>query len=336
MTIVSQYQRLEAVGQLRESGSTSPKRVIVQLGQNSLVILKTDNMPIAHWKLDAVKRVNPGESPAVYSPDGGEDQLAIADESMINALDYVQTTMVSSTRKSRLRMRLVYALLVLAALAGAAVYGPGFLVDQAVATAQNALRKEIGESLYFHISAEKGPACTRKEGRVALKELERKLYGNFEDRLRIVRDASFDVLPLPGDIIVLNGMMISNLPEADSLAARINAVRESARQLSPLHDILEMAGIRAAAEFLFFKRMDEELLRSLALEIAREPDGTLSALANDVQSAESDSAADAAGTSPELDENDDEEYDVISREPVLQDSLFVALQFICIGSEADS
>ena len=80
MTALNQYQRLEAIGLWRENPQSEPRDVIVSFGDATLILTDPKSeIPVAHWSLPAVYRLNPGTHPARYSPDGadGDEELQV-------------------------------------------------------------------------------------------------------------------------------------------------------------------------------------------------------------------------------------------------------------------
>ena len=94
MTAVTQYQRLEASGLWRASAEDQRREVIVSIGDATLVISDMNDRALTHWSLAAVERHNPGETPAVYGPDGDQTEtleLAADEVEMIEAIEKLRT-----------------------------------------------------------------------------------------------------------------------------------------------------------------------------------------------------------------------------------------------------
>lgn len=68
MTALTEYERLEASGLWRPNAYQQRRNVIVSMGDATLSISGTDEMPLAHWSLPAIERRNPGETPAIFAP----------------------------------------------------------------------------------------------------------------------------------------------------------------------------------------------------------------------------------------------------------------------------
>ncbi len=94
MTALEEYQRLEASGLWRASPDAQRNEVIVSIGDATLVITDLRERPLAHWSLPAVERLNPGQNPAMYHPDGdpGETlELSENEKEMVAAIEKLRT-----------------------------------------------------------------------------------------------------------------------------------------------------------------------------------------------------------------------------------------------------
>ena len=71
VTALTEFQRLEAQGSWRETPESRLREVIVSVGAATLTMMdpKSDR-PLSHWSLPAVTRINPGQLPAIYTPNG--------------------------------------------------------------------------------------------------------------------------------------------------------------------------------------------------------------------------------------------------------------------------
>lgn len=65
MTALNQYERLEAFGVWRETPKAQLRDVVVSFGDATLILTDPrSNVPLTHWSLPAVTRLNPGAMPA--------------------------------------------------------------------------------------------------------------------------------------------------------------------------------------------------------------------------------------------------------------------------------
>ena len=90
MTALTKYARIEATALWRPTPDTQRQQVIVAIGDATLVITNFNDQALTHWSLAAVERINPGERPAIFYPDGdpGETlELNDSEEAMIDAIE---------------------------------------------------------------------------------------------------------------------------------------------------------------------------------------------------------------------------------------------------------
>jgi len=117
MTALKEYDKLEASGLWRESLATQRREVIVTFGDTSLMITDSNEAPLSHWSLPALNRLNPGEIPAVYSPNPeSTETLELDDEVMTAAIEKVLASIRRrSPHPGRLRLAILAAFLVIVA-----------------------------------------------------------------------------------------------------------------------------------------------------------------------------------------------------------------------------
>lgn len=93
VTALTEFQRLEAQGSWRETPESRLREVIVSVGAATLTMMdpKSDR-PLSHWSLPAVTRINPGQLPAIYTPNGQapDETVEIDDPLMIEGIERVQ------------------------------------------------------------------------------------------------------------------------------------------------------------------------------------------------------------------------------------------------------
>ena len=163
MTALNQYQRLEAAGTWREKPGATPREIVVSLGDATLVLtdLKTD-VPLSHWSLPAVMRLNPGESPARYAP-GPDDaeMIELDDPLMISAIEKVHHV-IAANRPPAGRLRgWMLLLAAIAMVVAGAFWVPPALLRHAADIAPPAQRAEIGRMILSDIEKSVGGACSR-------------------------------------------------------------------------------------------------------------------------------------------------------------------------------
>lgn len=252
MTALNQYQRLEAVGVWRETPQSQKRDVIVSFGDATLVLTdpKTE-LPLAHWSLPAVARVNPGELPATYSP-GGDDTdelLEVEDDLMISAIERVHRAIEASRpHPGRLRNGMM--------LGGAAVMAiigifwlPPAIVHHAAQVAPPAQRAEIGNAVLSEITQITGSPCHRPAATVAAQDLIDNLLGPGR-QIVIVPTTLRGAIRLPGPITVIGNDLIVGQQSPEVAAGYILAAEATAEKSDPLLNALRYAGPRATFQLM--------------------------------------------------------------------------------------
>ena len=99
MTALDKYARLEGPGIWRAGPQDQRRDVVVALGDASLVLSDArSGLVLSHWSLPAVRRLNRGHIPALYSPDPDTDgEILETDDSLvIEALETIRAALALS------------------------------------------------------------------------------------------------------------------------------------------------------------------------------------------------------------------------------------------------
>lgn len=253
MTALSQYQRLEAAGTWRPGPLAQRREVIVSFGDATLVLSDPrSDVPLSHWSLPAVTRLNPGRLPALYAPDtGGEDeQLELSDALMIGAIDRIHHA-IEQSRPHPGRLRGTGMVLIALAVIGAAIWWlPAALLDYAVRIAPPAQRAAIGAAVLSDMTRVTGAACNRPAPASVLGRLGPRLLGT-GGRLVVLREPMAGARALPGSLVVVGSDLLTDGETArDAAMGHILAVSAAARTDDPLRPALQRAGYRAVLELL--------------------------------------------------------------------------------------
>lgn len=262
MTALSQYERLESPGLWREGPEAQRRDVIVSFGDASLVISDQRETALAHWSLAAVRRLNPGEHPALYAPGhSAEEQLEIDDDTMIKAIAKVMTAIERARpRPGRLRLALLGTSVALVA-AMMIFWLPGALRRHTVAVVPPSVRAEIGQSLLGHIAGMSGTPCKAPAGKRALSHLSQALLGR-GDGLVVLPGGVNQSEHLPGGLILLNRALVEDYEDADIAAGFVLAETVRAAQRDPMDRLLREAGTIATFRLLTSGSLpDDKLLK---------------------------------------------------------------------------
>lgn len=341
MTALQEYQRIEAAGLWRASPDAQRLDVIVSIGEATLTISDLRDRPLAHWSLAAVERANPGQTPAIYHPDGdATETLELpADEStMIAAVEKLRKA-IGRRRPRPGRLRLTMLLASLAATTAVLTWWlPGALRDHAVTVLPEVKRTEIGIALRKEIETATGPLCATRAGETALTRLATRLPAQGgPGRIAVMRSGAKPSITLPGGTILINRTLLEDYEEPDVMAGYVVAARLRARDNDPLERLLAQASLLDVARLLTSGAVPPDVLRGHARSLLvtpapRQDDQTLLDGFRDwaVRSAPYAYAVDLTGeTTLGLIEADPYASDIPP--PLLSDADWLQLQGICGG-----
>ena len=339
-TVLSKYQRLEAIGLWRETPEEQRREVIVHLGEATLVMTDPrSEVALTHWSLPAVQRINPGEEPALFSPgsDSGES-VEIEDEAMLAALRTVHSAVVAARpHPGRLRGALIGGGLTLA-LVIAALVVPAVLISHTTAMVPVPKRAELGMRALDDVVRLTGAPCDSEFALPALARLSERVFGP-EDTpiLYILPEGLTRPAHLPGGVILLPKSLIEqNSPDALAGAALVEGI--SARLQDPLRPILEHAGITASFELLTSGDLPASALSGygedfLGTKKSLPPQSNLIAAFSEAQLSLTPWArwlGESAGSTEALIAADP--YRERAPAPLMADDDWMALQSVCAGS----
>ncbi|MEQ9695129.1 hypothetical protein [Shimia sp. SDUM112013] len=336
MTALEKYQRIEAAGLWRASAQDQRRDVIVSIGDASLTITDMRDKPLAHWSLPAVQRMNPGELPALYAPDGDPDEtleLPAEETEMVEAIEKLRRAIRRrGPRPGRLRIVSLAASAV--ALTALAVFWlPEALRSHAIAVVPDSKRAEIGEDLLRQTQRLTGPPCADPLALPSLTALAERMEVS---RLVIVRAGVQTARALPGGTMLLNRAIVEDYEDPDVAAGYIIAEKVSAAQYDPLRRLLDSSSLLTSFRLLTTGGVPTDTLRDFAEESIADPtaappiDLMLAGFETyKVRTSPYAYAVDPSGENTlELIEADPF---VTSPDPVLSDGEWVALQGICGG-----
>jgi len=266
MTALKEFARLESEGLWRADPQDQRREVILTFGDATLVITDSAGRALAHWSLPAIARINPGERPALFSPDPeGNETLEIADAVMIDAIEKVRKTILRARpRPGRLR-NLGLAAVALALVALAVFWLPGALVRQAQSVVPSVKRAEIGAGLLGHIERLTGPSCRTPLGTDALARLHERVLGpEAGGQIVIVPDGPDRALYLPGGLIVMTRDLVEDTEDPAAVAGHVLAALGQGQAEDPLVAVLEHAGLGATVKLLTTGDLPSEALRGYA------------------------------------------------------------------------
>ncbi|WP_296425226.1 hypothetical protein [Yoonia sp.] len=266
MTALDRYVRLESDGLWRADPDAQRRDVTVSFGDATLVIADRAGRPLAHWSLPAVQRRNPGENPAIYTPDAdAAETLEIADDLMIDAIEEVRGALDRARPKPGILRHLITTSLTVTILALTVFWLPGALTRQTLAVVPLSKRTEIGAAILGHLQRETGPACREPSGIAAATQLVRRLIGpDTRTRLVVLPKLAQGAVALPGEIIALDRALLEQTDDPAVAAGYIILAQTARAQMDPLEQVLHQAGLGVTFRLLTTGNIPPEILQANA------------------------------------------------------------------------
>lgn len=339
MTALQEYQRLECTGLWRESPDAQRRDVVVSFGDASLIIRELPSeRALSHWSLPATRRLNPGRMPALFSPGpASTEEVEIDDEAMIAAIAKVHTLIERRRpRPGRLRGAILwwFAAAVFAALV---FWLPGALISHTARVLPSATRADLGQAILADLQRIGGNPCASPEGSAVLEKLGARLLGP-SGRLVVIPEGLEGALYLPGRTVAIGRRLLEDHETPAVVAGHVLAERIRAEMHDPVPGALRHAGLHAALRVLTTGEVQADALRGYAeVLIAAEPspvpaDRLIARFkAAGVASTPYARALDRSGESTLALIEADPYAATPPPEPLLDDTVWVALQGICSG-----
>ncbi len=336
MTALKEFSRLETLGSWRAAPDAEPRGVTVSFGEATLVLSDDSGLPVTHWSLPALHRLNPGKSPALYAPDAeASETLEIDDDIMVGALEKVRHAVAArQPRPGRLRQGAIWGGTALA-LGLAAFWLPGALMQQTLSVVPQGKRSEFGATLLGMVQEITGPTCRDPLGSEALGRMRDRLLGRGGGQIVVVPEGLAGPLYLPGGIIVLPEAVLTETEDPAVAAGHVLATAASRETIDPLDALLREAGFGTVLRLLTTGDIATEKLQAQARHLVDTP----APRADDAQLLDRFAAAGVPiGPWAKATAADDPDSAVLvaaepasAAGPVLSDGDWVSLQGICRG-----
>ncbi len=253
MTALKKYQKLEGPGLWRETAEAQRREVVVAFGDASLVLSdpKTGSA-LSHWSLAAVRRINPGEEPAVFAPETGSmtETLELEDATLIGAIETVRGAIDKArARPGRLRgVVLGGGILAIGLLA--VFWLPQALIAQTASMVPASKRLEIGRMALADLTRLTGMPCADPLGVKAAGRLAERVLGAGNGTILFLRDGLTSATHVPGGFILLSHSLVEDHDGPEVAAGFALAERMRATSADPLIPILRHAGLIATLRLL--------------------------------------------------------------------------------------
>ena len=328
-TALTQFERLESGGLWRAATDADARDVTVSFGKATLVLTDRAGLPLTHWSLAAVTRLNDGATPAVFTPSQESDEtLEIEDDLMVDAIEKVRKALLKTAPKPRRLRALVPLGLAACVIAVAAIWGPGAFTRQTLSVVPDSKRTEIGATILGHYQRLTGPTCRNALGTAPLATLKNRLMGrDAKGQIVVVQALPQGATVLPGGIVLVDRALIERLDDPAIVSGFVLAAIAGRDSHDPLSDVLDDAGLGAAFTLFTTGDVSSDVLRAYAQSLKTlamtpiDPDNLMTAF---------DAADVPFGPYAQL-----RGLDGVARDqnapaaPILNDSDWVRLQGIC-------
>ena len=334
MTVLAEYQRLEAEGVWRADEDAQRRDVIVSIGEATLTLTDLNEVALTHWSLPAIRRQNPGTRPAIYAPGNDAlETLEIADTEMIDAVEKVLRAVRRQGRHPGRLRAMIYGGIAVACILFGVLWLPGALASYASEIIPQATRSSIGAQLSADVERLTGQQCEEPSGIAALDQLRARLFPDQNITISILPSALATTQHLPGGTILASHKLVEDFETVEVFAGFLIAENQRRKSIDPFERLLRDAGPMAALGLLTSGGVSQEVLRAHAEALIAAPATPLtteelsdSFLASEIRP---DDYLKVAGLSDETNAALISIGAAIPAAPILTDSAWIALQHIC-------
>ena len=273
MTALDQYVRLESGGLWRADADAQRRDVVVSFGDATLVISDQAGRPLTHWSLPAVIRQNPGERPAIYTPDeDASETVEIAEDTMIDAIEQVRKALIKAKPHPGKLRHLVTAGFIAVTVLLAVFWLPGALTRQTLSVVPQPKRVEIGAAILGHMQLETGAACREERALEAASRFAQRLFGtSTTTQIIVLPELPSGAVAIPGNLIVLDYTLLQGTDDPAVAAGYVLAAHVDRMQQDPLANVLTNAGLTVTFKLLTTGDIPTDILRNSASTIAQMP-----------------------------------------------------------------
>ena len=264
MTALKKYERLESLGLWKESEAAQRREVIVSFGSASLVLSDANGKPLAHWSLAAVRTLNSGEIPTLYSPDKGSGEtLEIEEPEMIDAIAEVRKY-IRRTGPHPGRLRWVITGLTVLILAALGIFWlPSISADYATRITPAAKTQQIGQTILSQTNRLTGQPCNEPASKDALTALQTWLLPD-GGTIHIVDMGARFSAHLPGGNILLNRVLIEEEAGPEVAAGFVLMEKTLMEENDPLAQMFHAIGTRGTLTFIANGTLSDQALAAYA------------------------------------------------------------------------
>lgn len=272
MTALKDIAKIETTGLWRAEKDAQRIEVFVSVGDDSLIISDVANTALSHWSLAAVRRRNPGKTPALYAPGNDTpEELEIEDATMIDAIERIRTA-IERARPHPGRLRFLTLAVVAVTLVVLSLFWvPKALRDHTLSVLPRPQQVAIGQGMLARVIALTGPACTEPLGLEALEALNARVLPNVGARLIVLPNLPQPTMHLPGGHIIVSADLLDPALSSEAIAGHVLTAFMRANMRDSLREYLIFAGFQETFRLLTQGETNPETLRRyMDLRLTRE------------------------------------------------------------------
>ncbi len=251
MTVLKEYQRLEAEAVWRASPEAQRRDVIVSIGKATITIGAPNGTALTHWSLPAMVRLNPGELPAIFGPEAAATEtLEMADPEMVDGIERVLAAIGGRKAARSWAGRATRLAVLAAAVIGLVYWLPGAVSAYTASLVPPEMRSEIGADLLAETERVAGAPCSTPGGERALAQLSAALFPDLDMRLKVLPTTLAETAHLPDGTILISHTLVEDFETPDVVAGFLLAEHLRASSHDPLARLLEASPFRASLALL--------------------------------------------------------------------------------------
>ena len=273
MTALDKYQRIEALGLWRNDSASQRKDVFISIGETTLLISDMQERPLAHWSLAAIERANPGKFPAIYHPDGGQEEsleLNSSEGDMIDAIEKLRSVIARRRpHPGRLRTGIflgIFSIVFLTLI----FWMPLAVRNYTAEILPEVTHIEIGNKLFEHLKRVTGPTCEADFSKTSLKNLSERLFTE-KTSIFIVPDGIKTTINLPGNILLANRNLVEDFEDPDVLAGFLIVEKLRSQTYNPIEELLQNISLISTFRLLTTGLINDETLMDYADYLVTKP-----------------------------------------------------------------
>lgn len=274
MKKLEQYLRLESRAWWRVSMEDAGQPVVVTLSKNHLTIVSKYDQPLGHWSLHAIRQVNPGELPAIFTPDvhDGGETIEIDNSEIVDILcEQLASDGDEIHNESSATWSLpLYVLVLLAAFTGTIYYFSAPLAASLAGYISASERSLIGERAFIHVNQVVGERCRTMADDRVLAKLGDKMFGGATE-IRVIHSDHKITAHLPGELLIVSDALLHDYDQFPVVGGYLLEENLRRYQMDSVATLFRTVGLLSTVRFILQGQLNESDLATFAeLQIFKE------------------------------------------------------------------